>query len=180
MGISFSFLISLFLIAAVALNFKTTTMYNGMLHLHSVLRWIILILLLVAVYKSFADRAKPFTASHKKTGLFLLISCDVMLLLGLYQWFAGDLGLKMIQRSGMKAVMDNAGARFFAVEHITLMVIAILLVHVGYSYAKKNIPDAVKHKRTLLFYGLALLIILIAIPWPFRAVGAGRHWFPGM
>ena len=45
---------------------------------------------------------------------------------------------------------------------------------------KKDVPDAVKHKKAILFYGVALLIILIAIPWPFRNVGAGRVWFPGM
>jgi hypothetical protein len=56
-------------------------MYDGMLHLHSFLRWAILILLLVAIYKSFADRNKAFTAGHKKTGLFLMICADVMLFL---------------------------------------------------------------------------------------------------
>jgi len=150
-----------------------------MLHLHSLLRWVILILLLVALYKSFADRNKAFTPGHKKTGLFLMIFADVMLLIGLYQWFTGPLGLKMIQSSGMSAVMKNAGARFFAVEHLIGMLIAITLIHIGYSYSKKNISDAVKHKRTLLFYGLALLIILVSIPWPFRE-GIGRPWFPGM
>ena len=58
-------------------------MDKGLLHLHSFLRWVILILLLVALYKSFVDRHKAFTAGHKKTGLFLMIFCDVMLLVGL-------------------------------------------------------------------------------------------------
>lgn len=155
-------------------------MYQGMLHLHSFLRWAILILLLVAIYKSLADRNKMFTAGHRKTGLFLMICADVMLLVGLYQWFTGDKGLKMIQSSGFKSVMQNAGARFFVVEHTIAMLVAIILIHLGYSYSKKNVPDSQKHKRILLLYGLALLIILISIPWPFRAVGAGRTWFPGM
>lgn len=155
-------------------------MYQGLLHLHSVLRWIILILILVAIYKSFADRHKPFTPGHRKIGLFLMIAADVMLLIGLYQWFTGELGLKAIQHNGMSAVMKSKVPRFYAIEHITGMLIAIIFIHIGYTYAKKNIPDAMKHKRTLLFYGLSLLIMLISIPWPFRAVGAGRHWFPGM
>jgi len=155
-------------------------MYKGLLHLHSVLRWVILILLLVALYKSFVDRNKAFTPGHKKTGLFLMIFCDVMLLLGLYQWFVGDWGLKSIQNNGMSVVMKNSVLRFFAIEHISAMIIAIILVHVGYSYSKKNVPDAMKHKRILLLFGLALLIILISIPWPFRLAGAGRTWLPGM
>lgn len=154
-------------------------MEKGLLHLHSLLRWVILILLLVALYKSFADRHKAFTAGHKKTGLFLMIFADIMLLVGLYQWITGPWGLKSIQSNGMGVVMKNAAARFFAVEHLLGMVIAIILIHVGYSYSKKNVADSVKHKRTLLFYGLALLIILISIPWPFRE-NIGRPWFPGM
>jgi hypothetical protein len=155
-------------------------MEKGLLHLHSFLRWVILILLLVAIYKSFTDRGKAYTPGHKKTGMFLVICADIMLLLGLYQWFTGLWGLKSIQTNGMGVVMKNAVLRFFAVEHLIGMLIAIILIHVGYSYSKKNIPDAVKHKRTLIFYGLALLVILISIPWPFREIGAGRGWFPGM
>jgi hypothetical protein len=65
-------------------------------------------------------------------------------------------------------------------EHLLGMLVAIILVHIGYSYAKRKIPDRVKHTRTVLFYVIALLIILISIPWPFRDIGAGRTWFPGM
>ncbi len=155
-------------------------MEQGMLHLHSFLRWVILILLLLAIFKSAGAGNKPFTNGHRKLGLGLLISCDVMLLVGIYQWFTGAYGLKSIQTNGMSEVMKNAQLRFFAIEHLIGMVIAIILVHIGYSYAKRNVPDTVKHKRTLLFYGLALLIILIFVPWPFREIGAGRSWFPGM
>ena len=155
-------------------------MYDGMLHLHSVLRWVILILLLIAFYKHFADRSKPFTSGHKKLGLYLMICADLLLLVGLYQWFAGNWGLKSIQVNGMSVVMKDSVLRFFAIEHSTGMLIAIILIHLGYSYGKKSVPDPQKHKRILLYFGLALLIILISIPWPFRAVGAGRHWFPGM
>lgn len=155
-------------------------MYNGMLHLHSVLRWVIFILLLVAIYKNFADRNKEFTVSHKKIGLVLMICADVMLLVGLYQWFAGPWGLKNIQTVGFKEIMSNSYYRFFAIEHTTGMLLAIILIHLAYSYCKKTVTDAQKHKRSLLYYCLALLIILISVPWPFRAVGENRHWFPGL
>lgn len=151
-----------------------------MLHLHSVLRWVIFILLLVAVYKNLADRNKGFTLSHKKVGLILMICADTMLLVGLYQWFTGPWGLKNIQAVGFKEIMSNSYYRFFAIEHTTGMLLAIILIHLGYSYSKKQVPDIQKHKRSLLYYGLALLIILISVPWPFRAVGENRHWFPGL
>lgn len=155
-------------------------MYTGMLHLHSVLRWVILILLLIVILKSIADRNKPYTTGHRKNALFLLISADIMLLVGIYQWITGPWGLKLIKSMGMEEVMKNPVMRFFAIEHMVGMLISIILIHVGYSYSKKNLPDRTKHNRTLIFFGLALLIILVFVPWPFRTVGAGRGWLPGM
>jgi len=156
-------------------------MYTGLLHLHSLLRWIILLLLLIALYKSYTGMTKgrPFTNGDKKVGLFLMISAHSTLLIGLYQWIAGPWGWKNIQNIGMSAVMKDPVYRFFGIEHLTGMIIAIVLITVGRGISKKNIPDAAKHKKTFWFFLVALLIILASVPWPFRA-GIGRPWFPGM
>jgi hypothetical protein len=77
----------------------------------------------------------------------------------------------------MGEVMKEPFSRFFTVEHTLGMLIAIILIHIGKAQARKQISDKAKHKRTLIFYLLALLIILASIPWPFRQVGAGSHWF---
>ena len=153
-------------------------MDQGMLHLHNVLRWVILILLLVVIFQSLGNSKKPFTPANRKWGLALLISADVMLLIGVYQWFKGNYGFKSIEAFGMSEVMKNTHLRFFAIEHLVGMVLAIIFIHIGYSYAKRNVADSIKHRRSLLFYSLALLIILIFIPWPFREFG--RPLFPGM
>lgn len=152
-------------------------METGLLHLHSFLRWVILLLLLLAIFKSLGAGNKPFTSGHRKAGLFLMIAVDIELLIGLVQWFTGAFGLKAIQDQGMGAIMKNATLRFFAVEHLVMMVIAVVLIHVGKSFAKKNISDRKKHRKTVLFYVLALIVILAAIPWPFREIGLGRGWF---
>ena len=152
-------------------------MYTGMLHLHSFLRWVILVLLLIVVIRSVTAGKRPYNAADNRFSLFTLISCDLMLLVGLYIWLTGAYGLNTFESQPMKDIMANKVMRFFSVEHLTAMIIAIVLVHVGRATAKKKLPDAVKHKRTLIFFGLALLIILISIPWPFREVGAGRGWF---
>jgi hypothetical protein len=57
------------------------------------------------------------------------------------------------------------------------MLIAIILLHIGKAQGKKTISDKSKHRRTLVFYLLALLIIIISIPWPFRQIGANSHWY---
>jgi len=132
-------------------------MYTGLLHLHSFLRWVILVLALVAIYKSYIGMTagKPFTAGDKKTGLFLMIAAHITLLIGIYQWAVGPWGLQNIENMGFGAVMKDT---------------------IGRGVSKKNIPDAVKHKKTFWFFLVALLIILISIPWPFRT-GVGRPWF---
>ena len=121
---------------------------------------------------------KPFTAGDKKTGLFLMIAAHMMLLIGLYQWFAGPWGLHNIQAVGMKTVMHDNGLRFWAVEHLTGMLIAIILITIGRGSAKKNISDKAKHSRSFWFYLIAFIIIIATVPWPFREVA--RPLFPGM
>ncbi len=150
-------------------------MYNGLLHLHNLLRWVILILLLISIVQAFSAKNNPSSAtSLKKTSLFLLISAHLTLVLGIYQWFAGDLGFRAIQNSGMGVVMKNAASRFWAVEHLTGMLIAIILITIARGKVKRSAYSA-----TSWLYVLALIAILVSVPWPFRE-GIGRPWFPGM
>jgi fucose permease len=64
--------------------------------------------------------------------------------------------------------MKDANNRFFTMEHALMMVIAWILVHVGRVAVKKSVTPAGKHKKALIFFGIAILLILAAIPWPFR------------
>jgi hypothetical protein len=153
-------------------------MYETLVQLHSIGRWIVLLLLLIALAKSASGLAnnRPYQKSDNTVGLLLTIFADVMLLLGLYLWFAGDWGYRQISANGMAAVMRNPVSRFYAVEHNVGMIIAIALLHIGKAQGKKNMPDIKKHRRAFWFFLIALLIILISIPWPFRVAGSGRGW----
>jgi hypothetical protein len=152
-------------------------MYTGSLYLHSFLRWVILLLALLAIFKSYAGMRspKPFTAGDKKTGLFLMIAAHTELLIGIYQWTVGPWGLKNIESLGFGAVMKDPVARFYGVEHLTGMLIAIILITIGRGVSKKNIPDSSKHKKTFWYFLIALLIILLSVPWPFLT-GIARPW----
>jgi hypothetical protein len=148
-------------------------MFTGLLHLHSLLRWIILILLLVSIYQAF-NKSKGL----QKVSLLLLISAHITLLLGLYQWiFSKTVGLKVLieNMGGMGNVMKNPFSRFWVVEHFAGMLIAIVLITIARGKAKKDNYDAAKW-----LYLIAFFLILASVPWPFREVGAGRTWFPGM
>ena len=114
----------------------------------------------------------------KKVDLFLMIAAHITFVVGIYQWIAGPLGLKLIQNVGMGEVMKNSQYRFWAIEHITGMVVAIALITVGRGAVKRAI-DWRAHKKAFWFFLIALLLVLVSIPWPFRE-GIGRPWFPGM
>jgi len=154
------------------------SLYQVMLHAHSVGRWIVLLLLLFAIFNSLIAGNRPFIKSDNRLGLLLTIFADLMLLVGIYLYFVGDRGYKLIEQAGgFGAVMKNAALCFNVVEHLAGMLIAIILIHIGKAQARKPIGDKAKHKRTMIFYFLALLIILISIPWPFREIGMGRGWY---
>jgi hypothetical protein len=144
-------------------------MDKGLLHLHSLMRWVILILLLLALFQALTKNS-----GIRKGSLWLMIAAHITLLIGLYQWFTGPLGLKILQNNSMKEVMGNSALRFWAVEHITCMLLAILLITVARGKAKM-----LNYKAVTLLYLLALLLILAGVPWPFREAVA-RPWFPGM
>ncbi|HQY12295.1 MAG: hypothetical protein KTQ13_07575 [Ferruginibacter sp.] len=146
--------------------------------IHSILRWAVLILGLWAVLSALSAvvSKREYRSSDNKVNLFFMISCDIQLLLGLILYFTGMWFEKV--KSGMGAVMKDPTERFFAVEHALMMLIAWLLVHVGRTMVKRADTDAQKHKRTLIYFGIALVIILAMIPWPFRQPGIAREWFP--
>ena len=154
-----------------------TDLYTILQHIHSAGRWVVLLLLIIAIFNSLVAGQRPFIKSDARTGLLLVISADLMFLIGAYLWYAGSWGYKLIEANGMAAVMKDPVLRFFAVEHLTGMLIAIILIHIGKAQGKKKISDKSKHRRTVIFYLLALLIILLSIPWPFREAGAGRGWY---
>lgn len=159
---------------------KTTFMQTGLVHLHNLLRWIILILLLVSIFKSYSGYSskKQFDAGDKKFWLFTMIASHITLLLGLYQWTFGRMGLFNTDDASVGSVMKDKVARFFLVEHPTLMILAIVFITLGHGMAKKAVDDETKYKKAFRYFLIALVLILVAVPWPFREVG--RPWFPGM
>ena len=154
-----------------------TSLYSVLFHMHSAGRWIILLLLIFAILNSLIAGKRPYIRTDNRLGLILTIVADIMLLLGIYLWFVGPWGYKLIEERGMSAVMKDPGLRFFAVEHLAGMLIAIILIHIGKTQGKKPIGDKAKHRRTMIFYLVALLIILASIPWPFRDLFATRGWY---
>ena len=136
--------------------------------IHSLLRWVVLLFGVWALINAITGLAgkRNYTGNDKKVGLFFMVSMDIQLLIGLILYFTGPWFAAL--KNNASVVMKDAASRFFAVEHMAMMIVAIAAVHIGYSATKKAGTNNAKHKKSLIFFAIALLIILAAIPWPFR------------
>lgn len=153
-------------------------MYDALKHAHSGLRWVVLVLLIMAIVNGITKAGKQnFTDKDRKLGLFAMIFCHIQLLLGLIIYFIGPKGFVYFQIMDMGDIMKNAAIRFHAVEHIVAMILGIVLITIGYSKTKRAKEDAKKFKSTWIFYSIGLIVILSRIPWPFMDGQIAGGWF---
>ena len=148
--------------------------------LHQWMSRFILLLFLVIIFLSIKALAqkKVYKKDNNFLSLLLVIFCDLTLVFGLILYFFGPYGGSNFKGYSFKEIMQTPLLRFFMVEHITAMIISIAIVHIGRVMVKKDkISDFSKHKKTLIWFSIAFILILVSIPWPFREIGIGRNWF---
>jgi hypothetical protein len=141
-------------------------MHTGLLHTHNLFRWLVLIVIVLAVVFAFIGwfKKRDWTKKDNITGLILTIFMDIQFLVGIIL-YAFVSPLTKAAFSDFGAAMKNSALRFYAVEHILLMIIALVLVHIGRSKSKKAVAPWKKHRVAAIYYGIALVLILAAIPW---------------
>ncbi|MFY9154188.1 MAG: hypothetical protein WAO52_19365 [Prolixibacteraceae bacterium] len=141
-------------------------MYTGFLHVHDTLRWLLLISMLITTGKYLAGwlGKKSWTKADNLIGVIFTSLMDLQLLTGLILYFFLSPVTKMAM-SDFGAAMKDADLRFYAVEHLTMMLIAVVLVHIGRAKSKKAKPDVAKFKTGAIFFLIAFVVILAAIPW---------------
>jgi len=146
-------------------------LYQGLLHAHSGLRYIILILLLFAIIKSFGGwfGKREFSKCDNVVALTALITMHVQLLIGIILYFISPFVTELSQ------AMKVPELRFWSVEHLGMMILAIVLITLGWALAKRALSDYAKHKRIAIFYAIGFVLIIAAIPWPFSQIS--RAWF---
>ena len=147
-------------------------MFDFALDAHSWIRWAALITGLLAIFTAFTSGA---SGKADRWGLLFMIVMDIQLLFGLALYLAlspttaaifGDFG----------AAMRDPVARFWAVEHISLMLLAIVMAHLGRILARKARTPESRRKRMLICFTLSMVLMLAGIPWP--GMRAGRALFP--
>ncbi len=138
-------------------------MYTGLKHLHSTIALLFLIIFaLVLVFHIIGLlTSSQYTKGHRTAALVAFITSHLQLLVGLIIYFVSPLGVSNLSGDTMK---DSLG-RLYALEHPLINIIAIVLITIGYSRAKKAATDKQKFTSIVVFYALGLILILSRIPW---------------
>ena len=152
-------------------------MYKTLLILHSIKRWLVLLTLLFTIYicwKGYRSKKKVFTSFDNTARHVTATISHVQLLIGLYLYMISPI-VKFNGGEGASSGLVSEHL-FFRLIHIALMVISVILITVGSAKAKRVANDQLKYKIVLVWFSISLLLILIAVPWPFSPL-AVRPYF---
>lgn len=146
-------------------------MYNFLTHFHSGWRWVFLILLVIALVNNLIKwrQGATNTEADQKWNLYAMSAAHLQLIVGFILYFLST----KVQFSGES--MADPILRFFLVEHVLTMVVAVVLITIGYSRGKRADNDTARFRLAFWYYLGGLIFILAGIPWPWQEYGAG--WF---
>jgi hypothetical protein len=153
-------------------------MITGLTHIHSSLRYVILALLIYTAIKAWMGwlGKKDFQPADRKAGAMTMGLLHLQLIIGLAlyimkEYFNVFSLMKQLKESGQ----DASVVRFWGLEHISMMIVGIILVTLGHMLSKRALTNEDKYKKLAIFFTLGLLIIFAAIPWPF--IKTWGSWF---
>ena len=137
---------------------------------HSYWAYLAVLLIVITVVNALIGltKNKEFSDKDLRISLFTLIVIHIQLILGFIVYYVSPY-YESMREIGMGATMKDAVIRLYTVEHPLMMILAIVLITIGFSKHKKQTTDKGKFKTITIFYGLGLLFVLSRIPW--------SHWF---
>ncbi|MBN2348189.1 MAG: hypothetical protein JXJ22_05090 [Bacteroidales bacterium] len=145
--------------------------YQIIKHLHSGFRWLVITALLLSIILSIFKliKKRSYTPSDRIISMIASELTHIQLLIGAIVYFISP---KVIFST---TSFTHPVSRFYLVEHVTAMIIAITLITIGYILSKKAVDDTKKFRQIVIFYSIGLILLLVFIPWPFQNYGA--WWF---
>lgn len=149
-------------------------MYSIILAIHNVLRWVVIILGILAVARAYIGFLGnlEWTERDRKIGTFFAVSIDVQLLLGLFLYiFVSDITRTIFR--DFSAAMSNEGIRFFVLEHAFYMILAVVFAHLGSLLPRRVEDSRAKFARSAIWFTMTFLVIILGMPW-------SRPLFPGL
>lgn len=153
-------------------------MYYTLIALHSLVRWLVLAALLLAIYRSCRGwlGRKGYKQWDNTLRVATVTLAHIQLAIGVWLYLASPLIKSFLNNySATKGIRD---IRFFGMEHSLMMVLAVTFITIGASKARRRPLAGQKFKAMAIWFTIALVIIFVSIPWPFSPMAA-RPWFRG-
>ncbi len=145
-------------------------MHGVLLFLHSWMRWIVVVVGIIVVVRAWWGwlGKHPWSAADERWVRLFPILVDIQVVLGILLLMTGRV-ISPLFNQGMKALAESQ-TRFWVSEHVIPMLGALVLTHVGYVFARRSESEEAKYRWVAVVFGLAMLIVLFSIPWPFSRV----------
>jgi len=142
-------------------------MYSVLLTIHSLVRWLVLLSLLVAVFRAWKGwlGQEPYTRFDNAIRNATVTTSHIQMALGISLYCISPVVRYFLNY--FKRAVHEREIRFFGMEHITMMVIAVVLITMGSAKAKKQTTDQQRFKTMAIWFTIALVIIFASIPWAF-------------
>ncbi len=149
-----------------------------LLSVHSIIRWIFLMAIIYTIYRALMrfTSKKSFTKLDNSLRHWTATIAHIQLIVGMILYLKSPITQLIFQN--FKEGIKHNEVIFFGLVHISLMLIAIVVITIGSSLAKRKPSDHEKFKTVLIWFGIALIIILIAIPWPFSPLAQRPYFRP--
>jgi hypothetical protein len=140
-------------------------MYITLLTIHNLLRWLFLAAALYAIYRAVMGlmNKSVYNKSDNTSGTFLVALAHSQLLIGIILLFVSP--VIQAAMADMGAAMKDKALRLQLIEHPLTMIMGVVLIQIGRIRTRKAYADSDKYKRSLIFFGIGLLLILSRIPW---------------
>lgn len=150
--------------------FQTLTFY------HSIMRWLVLASIIYAIYRAYRGYSSnaQFSKADNAVRHWTATIAHIQLLIGIILYTQSPI-IKYFWQNFNEAI-QNSDLAFFGLLHLILMLTAIILITIGSALSKRKTTDKEKFKTMLFWFSVSLIIIFIAIPWPFSPL-ASRPYF---
>lgn len=152
------------------------TMYQTLTFYHSIVRWLVLASLVYAIYRAYRGYTSKsiFTKTDNSIRHWTATISHIQLVIGITLYSQSPI-IKYFWNN-FKEAAKNLDLLFFGLLHIVLMITAIVFITIGSALSKRKPTDNEKFKTMLLWFSISLVIIFLAIPWPFSPL-ANRPYF---
>jgi uncharacterized membrane protein len=140
-------------------------MYGVLLFLHNITRWIVLIVAiwaLIQMYRGWFGQT-PWTNEDSRVNRIFVAVLGIQFLIGVVLYIVSPLTQAAMQDFG--AAMRDSDLRFFAVEHVLMMLIAVAVANIGSAMARRATDAVKKHRNAAIWFTISVVIILASIPW---------------